>query len=424
MDVMNNPRSTLHALTPMGQGTGEVESLTSYFCRLAHSHGMTARNLSAWVLEHFEQSVPDDYKWFRRAYSGMSVESEQWAVWLAELTGVEALDGLTLSPWRHVLAGPGLAPQSDRWCPCCLKEDKLADRPPYLRLSWDVAPVTVCVRHKVELVSACPHCEKRNVRNRASTVVPGYCTACGGYLGDAQAEPATPAALWSARQVGQMLSKNPTVAADGVSALLETVIERMAAGRVSSFARKLGLSKSGVWHWVRNGGLPTLPAWLAICLHGGIGLDKLFAGEVDDWVLPIEPVQLPIPLLESPRKGIKSRVLDWQGIRAQLREMLDEPQPITLGEACRRVGVDYKHLYLQANVEARAIADRFRRAQSSKRHDLETRMRERVGELLQERGEAGYEGVSAREVWQRLGPGLSSVRHSYRHIGTVVAAND
>ena len=30
---MIHPRSTLHALAPMGKGTPEVESLTSYFCR-------------------------------------------------------------------------------------------------------------------------------------------------------------------------------------------------------------------------------------------------------------------------------------------------------------------------------------------------------------------------------------------------------
>lgn len=118
------------------------------------------------------------------------------------------------------------------------------------------------------------------------------------------------------------------------------------------------------------------------------------------------------------------RVCGWNTWRVSDRYEWTVSSEYALGEACRRVGVDYKHLYLQANVEARAIADRFRRAQSSKRHDLETRMRERVGELLQERGEAGYGGVSAREVWQRLGPGLNSVRHSYRHIGTVVAAND
>ena len=424
MAMLNNPRSTLHALEAMGHGTGDIESLTSYFCRLAHSHGMTARNLAVWVLEHVGESIPGDYKWFRRSFSGMSQESEQWSVWLAELTGVGALNKLTLTPWRHLISNPGLAPVSDRWCPCCLRDDKVGGNSPYLRLAWDIGPVTVCHHHKVELLSSCPHCGKSNVRNRASVVVPGYCTACGGFLGDGESAPAKPEALWLARQVGHMLACSPTVSSDGVGSLLEVVIERMAAGNVAAFAKKLGLSKSGVWHWVNKGGQPTLLAWLAISLHGGIGLEKLLAGDVYDWVLPSEPVQMPMPFTSSPRKGIKSRQLDWNAIRGQLEAFLEEPEPITLGEACQRVGVEYKHLYLQATTEARAIADRFRRHQASTRQERAARLSDRVSEVLHERQSAGYKGLSARDVLPLLDGEMKVLRNIYHRIGAVVAAND
>ena len=321
MSPLHNPRSTLHALVPHGMDTPDVESLTSYFCRLAFSHSLTARNFAVWVLEYAGQAVPEDYRWFRKAFSGMSAETEQWVVWLAGLTGIAGLDRLTLLPWRHLVTSQGFAPQSDRWCPCCLQEDRETGRSPYLRLSWDIAQVRVCSRHKVELVSACPCCQRTNVRNRASTVVPGYCTSCGAFLGDTPVTPATPEALWVARQVGQMLAVRPKVAADRLVPLLEVVIARMGSGCVATFARELGLSKSGVWHWVRQGGQPTLQAWLAIALHGGIGLKQLFASEVDDWQLPEEPAQLTIPWLASPRKGIVSKHLDWPAIREQLREV-------------------------------------------------------------------------------------------------------
>lgn len=424
MNHMDNPRSTLHALPPMGMDTAEVESLSSYFCRLAHSHGMTARNLAAWILEYFEQPIPDDFKWYRRSFSGMSQETEKWAVWLAELTGVASLDRLTLSPWRSLLANAALTPISDRWCPCCLSEDKAQGHSPYLRLNWDLAPVTACMRHKVKLVSEYPHCGKSNVRNRATTVVTGYCTSCGGFLGDAEATPAAPEALWVARHVGHMLASTPGVDADGVTRLLETLIEKMASGNVAAFAQQLGLSKSGVWHWVRKGGLPMLPAWLTIALHGGIGLETLFAGSLEGWELPTKPVQLPIPLAESPRKGIQSRKLDWDDIRQQLRSILDEETPITLIEACKRVGVEYKLLYLRANIEARAISDRYRRHQAASREGKEARLHEQVGELIRERLDAGYEGISAREVWMQLDDDLKSVRHTYRQVSKAIAAND
>lgn len=261
------------------------------------------------------------------------------------------------------------------------------------------------------------------ILDRAATVVVGYCTSCGGFLGDAYAAPATPESLWTARQVGQMLSMPPRVAADGVTKLLEVVIERMADGNVAAFAQKVGLSKSGVWHWVRKGGLPTLPAWLAISLHGGIGLEKLHAGELSDWQPPGEAVQLSM-LPTSPRKGIRSRELDWDAIRAQLRELLTLELPITLAEACERVGVDHKRLYLRANAEARAIADRYRRYRAAVREAREAQFQAEVGELIQARLDAGYEGISAREVWQSLSSDLKSVRYTYHHLAKALAAND
>ena len=424
MDTNLNPRSILHAIEPIGLETSDVESLTSYFCRLAFSHSMTARNLSVWILEHHNQPVPECYKWFRRSFSGMSPEGEQWAAWLAELTARAGLDRLTLAPWRHLLAGAGLAPQADRWCPCCLQENLAAGNSPYLRLSWEIGAVTACPRHKVALESTCPHCHRTDIRNRASAVIPGYCTSCGGFLGAGETVPATSEELWVARQVGNMLANSPQVSAEGVTPLLEAVIERMSGGNVAAFAKKLGLSKSGVWYWVNEGGQPRLQAWLSIALHGGIGLDKLFAGDIEDWVLPVQPLQLQIPILCSPRKGIKGRRIDWDEIRPTLRAILEEAVPITLAEACDRVGVEYKQLYQRANQEARAIADRYQRHQALNRYTREERLREQVSELLQERLEEGYQGMSARDVLPRVDAELKAVRNIYGLISEVVAAND
>lgn len=419
---MHNPRSTLHALAPLGKDTPEVESLTSYFCRLAFSHSMTAQKLANWVLERFDNPVCEKYGWHQRNLSSMSRESEQWAAWLSELTGVGALDRHTLSPWRSVLGTPGLAPKSDRWCPYCLAEDKAAGTAPYLRLSWDIAPVNVCLRHKVKLASTCPHCKRSNVRNRSTIVVPGYCTCCGGFLGDAETEPASPEDLWVARQVGLMLQEPPKVASTGLVPLLETVIERMADGRPSTFASRYGFSKSGISHWLNKGGIPSLKAWLTIAGHGGIGLDKLFAGDVESWEPPLVPMQLPIELSESPRAGIKSRELDWENIRAQLRAMLEEPEAVSVSQASERLGVDRKNLYLSANTEARALADRHVRHRAAIGDQRQARLHAQIAEVFDERMEAGYEGLSARDIWNRLDTEAQAVSSIFRHIGAVMAS--
>lgn len=419
MSNPHNPRSTLHALAPMGQGTPDVESLSSYLCRLAYSHGMTAQKLADWILEHFDNPVCEKYGWHQRNLSSMSPESEQWAAWLSELTGVEGLDRHTLSPWRRVLGTPGLAPKSDRWCPCCLAEDKANGSEPYLRLSWDVAPVEACLRHKVKLTSTCPHCQRTNVRNRSAIVVPGYCTSCGGFLGDAETESTSPEGLWVARQVGLMLQTPPKIASTGLVPLLETVIEQMADGRPSTFASSYGFSKSGISHWLNKGGIPALKAWLTIAGHGGIGLDKLFAGDIDGWQPPGTPIQLPMDLPESPRAGIKSRELDWDDIRAQLRAMLEEPEAVSVYKASERLGVDRKSLYLRANTETRALAERYGEHRTALGERGKTRLQAQIKQILDERLAGGYEGVSARDIWNQLDAESKSVSSIFRHIITV-----
>lgn len=163
---------------------------------------------------------------------------------------------------------------------------------------------------------------------------------------------------------------------------------------------------------------------MAIALHGGIGLERLFAGELSDWQLPTEPAQLSMPLSASPRKGIQSRALDWDAIRRQLRAMLEEETPITLAEACQRTGLDHKQLYLRTNAETRAIADRYQRHQATKREERKARLQAQVGELIRERLDAGFEGMSARELWQNLDSDLKAVRHTYRQVAKAIAAND
>ena len=168
--------------------------------------------------------------------------------------------------------------------------------------------------------------------------------------------------------------------------------------------------------------LPNLQAWLTIALNGGIGLDQLFAGAVDDWRAPEEAPQMTIPLATSPRAGITSRELDWEAIRAKLQAMLALPIPISINEACERVGIGRKHAYLRANAEARAIADRHSRYRTSVRLEREADLKVRIGEILEERLAAGYEGMSAREIWARLDSEAQSVSGIFEHINQVLAS--
>lgn len=111
-------------------------------------------------------------------------------------------------------------------------------------------------------------------------------------------------------------------------------------------------------------------------------------------------------------------------IRAQLRELLKVEPPVPLVEACERVGVSHTRLYMHATVETQAIADRFRRYRTQVRASRESRLQAQISELVQERFEAGYVGISAREMWPSLPSDQKSVRHSFSLVAKAVADDD
>ena len=95
-----------------------------------------------------------------------------------------------------------------------------------------------------------------------------------------------------------------------------------------------------------------------------------------------------------------------------------------MGEACRRIGIEEKHLYLQANQEARAIVDRYERHRASQRNVLHARLKEQVTNVMLNRRAEGYEGMSARDVLPHLTSDVRSARNVYGLIAEVVAANE
>lgn len=199
----------------------------------------------------------------------------------------------------------------------------------------------------------------------------------------------------------------------------------MADGNVAKFAQRLDLSKSGVWNWVNRKVMPTIRAWLSISLHGGIPLDKLVRGDLDGWSPPVKPVQQCLNLPSSPRKGIQARILDWSEITEQLQMILGEEIPITLAEAAKRIGVDVKSLYLRANQEARAIAERYREFERQKKRQQEIALKNTLETVLAERRAMGYSGLSARDVSEYVkGSELANVRNTFTLIKEVLERDD
>lgn len=370
MKTTANPRSVLHALAPIGQGTPEVESLLSYFCRVAVSHSTSTLVLARTVAERVKHEISPGFDWHERQMSGLGESAINWSSALSAVTTVGGLDSLTFLPWRNVISQNGLSTKPHgQFCPLCLAEDRAAGRIPYFRLAWESALVTACYRHRVALHCCCHSCGKNNVRHKSAYVVPGWCTRCGEFLGgsdssDSDSPPIELAALWRARQIGQLLASQQAqlklpVREDLIGAVTRIITE-MDAGQSAAFARRVGVGKSTVHHWLNRHGTPKLAVSLNISSHCGIALVELLSGDTSRWEPPVPAEQIALDMVTAQRvKRATARELDWAEIETQLTAYLLLPTPIPVLEAARMLDVEARQLYLRVNRTTRRLSARW-----------------------------------------------------------------
>lgn len=365
-----NPRSILHALTPYCEGTPEVESLLSYFCRLATSHSVSTLTLSRSIAEHFQHETSPIFDWRQLQISGIRESALTWSAALSALTSIQGLDGLTFLPWRDVISQNGLSIVTrGQFCPACFAEDVKSGKSPYFRLAWESAEVSVCLRHGQQLIQHCPCCGRDNIRHAAAFVVLGWCTHCGASLGQ-QAESASqtaiePAALWKARQIGDLLASQSSLTSppnrDALVSAIEQIITEMDNGQYAAFARRIDAGKSTVHHWLRKDGTPTLEVSLKIAAQCGISLKQLLIGDLANWLPPAPERQLVLTLLQTtPKPRSAPRTIDWDYIESQLQTFLKLPTPISVLEAARQLDVEARQLYLRSNRTTRQLGVRWK----------------------------------------------------------------
>src|SRR5258707_10047006 len=133
LDVPPLPeRSRLYTLEPIGIGTPDVESLTSYVIRLAQEHCVLPGTLVIHELLPLlvRQDVSESAAhypsrtWVRtfQALNGTGDLSRSAADALERLTTRNDLSTLTMLTWAHVISKKGLLRETQAWCPLCYEE--------------------------------------------------------------------------------------------------------------------------------------------------------------------------------------------------------------------------------------------------------------------------------------------------------------
>ena len=267
----NTPHSRLYALEPLGMGTPEIESLTSYMVRLAGVHSVSLRTLvfqevlpllkCDYLSNPFKNSLDAFWLEAARALNGTGSLAKDWTHALESLTLRTDLRFLTLLPWAAVLTQQRLLRSTRSWCPDCFMEWQTAGQPIYEPLIWNVSAVSLCPRHKRSLLEQCPYPDcQATLPMLASHFRSGYCSKCSRWLGVALNSSNISLTteqwhwqIWVAETVGELISHNMDLAVTphlgNIPDLITASQEQVPDSRMQNLAERLQLSRRTLNAW-------------------------------------------------------------------------------------------------------------------------------------------------------------------------------
>lgn len=216
-------RSILAPLHLHGLGTPFVESLASYFCRLADVHQVTPKQLAKVLCNDSVYLRVEDapklnsidlYPLVFCAHSGRTAVLTQR---LERLTGADHLAYGTLLRLRGVLSRnqSGSCVQRRRWCPICYAQYGGIIAEPLL---WWIPQITHCPLHEARLIDRCARCGSYQ-RDWRVGLARKLCIKCGFALGghDVVRDVRTPWEVWCQTQMLRVLEYIATPASAEIS---------------------------------------------------------------------------------------------------------------------------------------------------------------------------------------------------------------
>lgn len=369
--------SVLYALAPVGIGTPHVESMTSYFMRLAEAHCVFPGVLMRKIIAPFAEShlmgmqgattmAVQEGK-TTGAFNSAHHRARNMVNVLENLTQQQGLHALTMLPWAEVFPLFGLIRSARAWCPCCLEEWRGSGHVIYEPLLWAVQAVKICVQHGCRLETHCPKCTKTSYWLSWRSL-PGYCAHCRQWLGMSlmQSEEKRPEMLWlkwCVEQVGTLLTLVPTLtdlpSRARIDEGLPVLLEQISQGRKMTFARLTGLSPAMVGDWFYLQQLPSVESLLRICFAVNLSIQEFLLGK--------QPITCSLrseemPYLQGQHAHRFARGF-WKS--AQIREKLEAiamsevMAPPSLKAVARSLGGDPASLKKYHPSPCRAISERY-----------------------------------------------------------------
>lgn len=404
-DALESPpmvHSRLYALEPMGIGTAQVESLTSYLGRLAVAHRVSVSKLMVEEIAPVFRPPKTRASFFSSNSGGLLRVNDlsKELIWvLQRLTGRLDLPYLTILPWAQLMATQETVRSYRAWCSGCLEEQRTQGQMVYEFLWWSFQPIQICPQHAQPLQTHCPHCGQPQAWLAARSNA-GYCSACQTWLGLVP-DPHTlklPAMTdfelewqhWLVEAMGELLAAGPTLRhvplGERLVAGLSNYCAQVAGGNVTHFAKiltahKFDISATYLYQWLVGGNQPPWQLLLQFCFCLRTKPLALLTNQTA--LSPPLPLRT-LAFLPSPDpQPIKPAVIRDQ-LEATLKAIIaaNEDPPPSLNEVSRRLhqtGTNSLTKYFPE--QCAIIVERYRAYRQAKKEERLRFFREKVRQV-------------------------------------------
>jgi len=253
---------------PKRSDAAGVESLTSFFCRLALDHYCAPHRLYGALIANDWSKRKIDFKKIRSAESQLINSLGE-----AARSSVEALQreaNITNAAEMTFLSIAGLCDQKAKhflhkgrhWCAQCYMESRNAGEPAWNPLYWAPTTTTICLAHKTLLQQFCPHC-KLIQRHLPKFPFLDFCEYCGCDLASGNSPTCDSSQIdqrmWLANGALDLIKNqhNAILSRENFSLRLNEATLMCSNGVFEDFARKTGIITCSLRNWQLKHVAPT-----------------------------------------------------------------------------------------------------------------------------------------------------------------------
>lgn len=333
----------------MNLRTPYVESLTSYFARLAKVHHISARTLFDDVIyrEVGTYSKNATFTNYAKLLNGINDSARKTAIHLQSALGETKLTSLTMLQFEGIISYYGLIRPNHAYCPYCYEEQRLSGSPVHDFLVWSLENVSICSKHHCRLEHSCIFCGATFMR-LSRFYQPGFCPKCLCWLGrsmsesDNNKESNQNFESFCADALGELFEKHITISAvipqQTLSTLIDSAINKFSNGNISAFGRLTHIPIVNRFTF-QNASVHTIYNLLKICYYTNIKLSTLlFKHEIEQDVRQITHLAQPqlAHTKKKPRARDGSRKVNGE---TALRNALNALEPISVCAVAAKVDV-------------------------------------------------------------------------------------